>query len=52
VLIGAISSEVPLINYKDFQPEKYKQDLRYIKSKTQEYLVKTHKKARKLEVVY
>jgi hypothetical protein len=52
VVFGAISSEVPFVNFKELKPDKYRQSLRYIKYKTQEYLVKTRKNARKLEIVY
>jgi hypothetical protein len=44
VIIGAVNSEIPFINYKEFKSDKYKKALRYIKLKTQEYLVKTHGK--------
>jgi hypothetical protein len=50
--IGIASSVIPAIKMSNFTKEKYHKQLRYIVNKTQDYLVKTHKKAPKLKVVY
>ena len=52
IVIATMSGIIPAIKIKNFNQEEYKKQFKYINYKTQEYLLKRHKKAPKLLVRY